>query len=35
MKSNNLTKTVNDYLKAINNLYKQGNSTEHSFRGDL
>ncbi|GHT72285.1 DNA methyltransferase [Bacteroidia bacterium] len=29
------TKSIADYLKAVNTLYAQGITTEHSFRGDL
>jgi hypothetical protein len=27
--------TIDDYIKNINLRYKQGNATEHTFRGDL
>jgi len=27
--------TINDYIESINKRYKLGNSTEHTFRGDL
>ena len=27
--------TLDQYIQNINNRYKQGNATEHTFRGDL
>jgi len=27
--------TIQEYINSINKLYKLGNATEHTFRGDL